>query len=80
VNSTDYLINPADLKPISKLLMDPNDHNRILAFGENYIYKTTDGGYNWNLIYPFSLTTNDSVYQFEFYKDYNNINRVLKIN
>lgn len=34
---------PSDKKPITRLLMDPTNPNRILALGANYIYKTTDG-------------------------------------
>ncbi len=41
--------NPSDKKTITKLVMDPADPNRILAFGANYIYKTTDG-INWSLV------------------------------
>jgi len=37
---------PSDKKPITRLIMDPGNPDRILAFGANYIYKTTDGN-NW---------------------------------
>lgn len=33
----------SDKKPITKLLMDPVNPSRILAFGENYMYRTMDG-------------------------------------
>ena len=33
--------------PITKFVMDPNNPNRIVAFGKNYIYRTLDG-VNWD--------------------------------
>ena len=42
-------LTPSDRKPITKLLMDPNNPARILAFGAKYIYKTQDG-LNWSSV------------------------------
>jgi len=34
---------PSQQKPLTKILMDPANPNRLVAFGQNYIYKTLDG-------------------------------------
>ena len=42
-------IQPESMQPITKMIMDPTDNNKIVAFGKHYIYRTTDGQ-NWNRI------------------------------
>jgi hypothetical protein len=49
--SYDLGISPRQERPILKLLMDPTNPSRIVAFGKNYIYRTTDGE-NWEEINP----------------------------
>ncbi len=47
---TGLSFNLSDYKVINKMLMNPNDDQMMLAATNGAIYKTTDGGANWNQV------------------------------
>lgn len=47
-NTTDIQYNLSDYEMVTRLLIDPNDDQTIIAATSNGVYKTTNGGATWN--------------------------------
>lgn len=49
-HTTGLSFNPADFIMVNRMLADPNNDNTIIAATTDGVFKTTDGGTNWNLL------------------------------
>ena len=49
-NATDLSFNLTDNDMVTRLLLDPNDNNTLIASTRSGVYKTTDGGQTWPMI------------------------------
>ncbi len=47
--------NLSEYKKVNRLLLDPNDNNTIIAATSDGVFKTTNGGISWNLLYSVSF-------------------------
>lgn len=48
-NTTGLSYNIGDYGMVNRILLDPNDNQTLIAATSDGVYKTTDGGNNWNI-------------------------------